>query len=234
MSADSAYRLALQQRLATGGLPHPAVARGDNCLQWQQLLIHCGPLPLTATPAANLALELNSPWLPPQASSGFALLVAGQRQALQQAQPLLDALAPQAGGWLYCGPLGAASFCRRVFDALFYLSGPLLLQAAASGQQTPIDWPALLLQQQELLQQLAALSRDYLQQQGEDAATADEQWQVLDDFRQPPLQQQHFARNLARLLLLADSLGENARQLLEAALDLAAASTGPQNAKSPP
>lgn len=234
MSADSAYRLALQQRLATGGLPYHAVASGDCCLQWQHLLIHCGILPLTAMPAANLALELNSPWLPPQAGSGFALLVGGQREALQQAQPLLDALAPQAGSWLYCGPLGAASFCRRVFDALFYLSGPLLLQTATSGQSATIDWPSLLLQQQQLLQQLAALSRDYLQQQGETPATADEQWQVLNDFRQPPLQQQHFARNLARLLLLANSLGENAQQLLEAALDLAAASAEPQNAKSPP
>ncbi|MFC3533383.1 6-phosphogluconate dehydrogenase [Vogesella facilis] len=233
MSADSAYRLALQQRLATGGLIHPAVAAGDNCLQWQQLLIHCGLLPLSSTPAANLALELNSPWLPPQAGSGFALLVAGQRQALQQARPLLDALAPQAGGWLYCGPLGAASFCRRVFDALFYLSGPLLLQQAASGQPLPIDWPGLLLQQQELLQQLAALSRDYLQQQGDSAAANGEPWQVLDDFRQPPQQQQHFARSLAHLLLLAHGLGENARQLLETALDLAAAAA-PENAKSPP
>lgn len=233
MPADPAYRLAIQQRLASSGLPTSSVAADEHCLQWQQLLLYCGCLPLAVTPAANIALELNSPWLPAQPSGSFALLVAGHHQALQQAVPLLNALAPQAGCWLYCGPLGAASFCRRVLDALFYLTGPLLLQTANISRQAP-DWPSLLLQQKELLQQLAALSRDYLQRQGEAPATAAEQWQVLDDFRQPAPQQQHFARNLARLLLLLDSLGEQASQLLETTLAMPTAAPAAQNTKSPP
>ncbi|SCK18010.1 hypothetical protein [Vogesella sp. LIG4] len=230
MPTDPAYRHALRQRLQAAALDVTEQARA-NCLQWQQLRIHCGVLSLAKPPRTAPDLEINSPWLPPQSGNGFALLVAGQPGALEQARPLLDALALQPGAWLYCGPLGAASFCRRAFDLLFYLSGPLLLQQLPQPDSKLIDWPTLLLQQQELLQQLAALCQDYLQQQGAAPITEQQQWQLLDEFRQPPARQQHFALNLARLLLLANELGENARQLLDTALDGMAAATG---GNSPP
>ena len=216
MASDPNYRHALLQRLSGTALTVRAPARSP-CLLWQQLRIHCGTMPLAKPPRLQPDLEINSPWQPPAGNGGFALLVAGSRPALEQARPLLDALAVQPGAWLYCGPLGAASFCRRVFDVLFYLTGPLLLQQAPGSSQ-PLDWPALLQQQQQLLTQLAALCRDYLQQQGAVVIGEAEQWQLLAEFQQPPAQQQHFALNLAQLLLLANNLGENARQLLETAL----------------
>lgn len=217
MACAPTYRHALLQRLSDTALTVRAPAH-SHCLLWQQLRIYCGTLPLSRQPRPLPDLELNSPWLPLTGEDGFALLVAGPRPALEQAQPLLDALAVQPGAWLYCGPLGAASFCRRVFDVLFYLTGPLLLQQTQSAPQQPLDWPTLLQQQQLLLGRLAALCRDYLQQQGVDAVHEEQQWQLLAEFQQPPAQQQHFALNLAQLLLLANNLGENARQLLEQAL----------------
>ena len=191
--------------------------QGHDTFIWQGITLHCRPLPLgDSQPAEHLELCLL--WQPlPQ--SPTALLVSGDQASHQQCRSLLQTLAGPEQPWLYCGPLGAAGLCKRVFDSLFYLAGPALAQHTSQqqGAAVQIDWLGLVRQQQALADKLAALCRHYLAQHGVHQLPSDAE-RVLNSFRQPPQQQAHYALTLATLLALALELGEPARKLFDSLL----------------
>lgn len=194
--------------------------QGHDLIIWQDITLHCGPLPLGASyPGGHIELCLLWQPLP---HTPAALLVAGEPTEYQQCQTLLQMLAGSGQPWLYCGPLGAAGLCKRVFDSLFYLAGPALAQHASQmqGAAVQIDWLGLVRQQQQLADKLAALCRHYLAQHGIDQLPQDVD-SVLDGFRQPPQQQTHYALTLATLLALALELGQPARKLFDSLLPTA-------------
>ena len=210
-------RDALLQRLPPADAAQ-CTTQGNDIIIWQDLALYCAPLPINTPPPAQAALEACLLWQPLPGCPP-ALLVGAEPLHHQRGQALLQALAGQDQAWLYCGPFGAAGFCKRVFDGLFYLAGPALAQHAsmAQGAAVQIDWLALLQQQQLLADKLAALCRFYLARHGISQLPQDSQ-QVLDCFRQPPQQQAHYALSLATLLAVALASGEPARQLLDSLL----------------
>ncbi|HYM98269.1 MAG TPA: decarboxylating 6-phosphogluconate dehydrogenase [Aestuariivirgaceae bacterium] len=68
---------------------------------------------------------------------GFCLMVGGERQVFNQAEPLLKSLAPGEGagtsraeqGYIYCGPSGSGHFVKMVHNGIEYG----LMQAYAEG-----------------------------------------------------------------------------------------------------
>jgi 6-phosphogluconate dehydrogenase len=68
---------------------------------------------------------------------GFCLMVGGEQQVFNQAEPLLKALAPGGGagtsraeqGYIYCGPSGSGHFVKMVHNGIEYG----LMQAYAEG-----------------------------------------------------------------------------------------------------
>jgi hypothetical protein len=217
MSPSTPDRDALLQRLSPADAAQCA-PQGNDKIIWQGLTLHCTPFPSDALPPAHDALEACLLWQPAPGCPP-ALLVGAKPEDHLRSQALLQALAGQDQAWLYCGPFGAAGFCKRVFDGLFYLAGPALAQHAsqAHGAAVQIDWVALLQQQQQLADKLAALCRLYLARHGICQLPQDSR-HILDCFRQPPQQQTHYALSLATLLAVALASGEPARQLLDSLL----------------
>ena len=194
--------------------------QGHDIIIWQGITLHCRPLPLDADKPAD-DMELCLLWQP-LPTSPTALMVSGDPIKHQQCQALLQSLAGTGQPWLYCGPAGAAGLCKRVFDSLFYLAGPALVQHASQmqGAAVQIDWLSLVRQQQQLADKLAALCRHYLAQHGVYQLPQDAD-SVLESFRQPPQQQVHYALTLATLLALALELGQPARKLFDSLLPTA-------------
>ncbi|RKQ63028.1 hypothetical protein C8E02_0042 [Vogesella indigofera] len=182
---------ALQQRLADCGL-QPAASRHGTALCWQGLR-------LGGSDSADIDVELAVTPHPAARQYGFMLFVGCTPALREQARPLLDALAPAAGAWLWCGPRGAGRFCQRVFDAFLYINGPLLREAMQHGQTQP-DWAAFFTSQLQLGQQLLALAQQYRRAQHDDSQP--ELSALLQEFARPPLLHSHYALTLARLLEL--------------------------------
>jgi len=200
------------QRLTTQGIavstmPAPAglgdwvgLCSGSLCidtangLHWtrQQHAARCSALKLDY-------LELAGPWQEQGGQWGFILFVGGDAPALEQARPLLDALAPLPGAWLHCGPAGSASFTAAVFATL---SQPLAALPQLTPERSPHDardWQALLGKQLETTRRLGQLARDYLTSQGLP--------EVAPSLAEPP---PHYASLLAQLLLvIASALDSN-------------------------
>ncbi len=59
---------------------------------------------------------------------GYCLMVGGQREAYDLAEPILAALAPK-DGYLYCGPSGAGHFVKMIHNGIEYG----MMQAYAEG-----------------------------------------------------------------------------------------------------
>lgn len=158
------------------------VSRAEHCHQHQQQLC-----------------EIKGYFMPHGAQYGFMLMVGADIKPQQQHASLLDTLAPLPGAWLYCGPIGSARFTKDIFDALFYT----LRQACASfapGQLQHMDWNRFLAEQQQLASLLHSRAKEYLARHPADTQyTAAES---LEQFALPPARQQHYAQNLARLLVL--------------------------------
>lgn len=189
---------AIANRLLPLQLRLQATAASTQCHMDEQGL-HCGPHTLSADtatlPAANLGIDF-APH-PLQQQLGFMLFVAGPARPDPTLSRYLDQLAPAPGAWLYCGPHGSARFCRQIFDALFYLCGPILGVPDSTQARLP-DWPHLLQKQWQLAEQLLALCQAY-RHQHQDPPLA-ELASLLTAMATPPAQQDHFALALARLL----------------------------------
>jgi len=159
--------------------------------------------------------EMAGPWQPLGQQFGFPLFVGADTDTRAALTPLFDALAPQAGAWLPCGPAASGRFAAQIFNALT-MACALACQAGWStpGQtlHTP-DWGAFFLQQRTLADKLLALSQRYLALYPDDAAT-DDPWQQLAAFSQPPRQQPHFSASLARLIVLALTQSEAQQAIL--------------------
>ncbi|TDR82655.1 6-phosphogluconate dehydrogenase [Paludibacterium purpuratum] len=159
--------------------------------------------------------EIAGPWQAFGQQYGFALFIGAAPETLDTLTPLFDALAPQAGAWLPCGPAGAGRFAAQIFDALS-MACALACQAGWSTPghtPQPPDWGAFFLQQQVLADKLLALSQLYLSLYPE-TEEAESPWQQLAAFSQPPRQQAHFAANLARLITLALTQREAQQEML--------------------
>lgn len=214
MPACRPERDALIHRLQSS---HPDIAAGSDhdIMLWQGRQIYCAALPsdYQADTTQPPLLELCRLWPASPLHSG--LLLAGSLTEVQACAPLWLSLTGHDQAWLYCGPAGAAGFCKRVFDSLFYAAGPVMAQQALAphGAACQPDWAVLLQQQQILATRLQQLCWQYLQRHGitrlpQDANT------LLALFRTPPQQQSHYALTLAQLMATALVLGEPARQLL--------------------
>lgn len=147
--------------------------------------------------------ELAGPWISIGERYGFPLFIGGTPEVNLRLHPLFDALAPQAGAWLHCGPAGGGYYAAKVFDAL----GMAWVLAMPDGWPEPgaplkaPDWTAFFSKQQELANRLLAFSQLYLSFHPE-AIELDPR-QQLASFNHPPQQQAHFSANLARLIVLA-------------------------------
>lgn len=165
--------------------------------------------------------ELSGHWLRLGEEHGFPLFVGTQATTRPHLQPILDALAPQASAWLYCGPPGAACYTSRIFDALSLVCALAIKAGWASPGTAPQapDWATFFAEQQILSDKLLEISRLYLSFHPE--TTELDPWQQLKEFNQTPSQQLHFAANLARLIVLAlgqrQALQEIFERLLQAA-----------------
>jgi len=155
--------------------------------------------------AAGLSYaELSGPWHSLGEHYGFALFCGGPPDIRERLRPLLDALAPLPGAWLYAGPTGAGYFTAKVFDALC-VAATLVpgreWPSAGSALPTP-DWVAFFTQQQLLADRLLQLAQLYLSRQPPSPAPFDAS-QLLEAFSRPPSEQAHYADHLARLIVLA-------------------------------
>ena len=63
--------------------------------------------------------------------NGYALMVGGTDQSVARAQPLFDALSPDAGGFAHVGPVGAGHFTKMVHNGIEYA----LMQAFGEGYE---------------------------------------------------------------------------------------------------
>jgi len=62
--------------------------------------------------------------------NGYALMVGGEPEAVQQVEPYLKVLAPAADkGWLHCGPVGSGHFTKMIHNGIEYG----MMQAYAEG-----------------------------------------------------------------------------------------------------
>lgn len=213
MPACRPERDALIHRLQSS-YPDIAAHGDDDTMLWQGWRIHCAPLPSALPPVSDITrLELCQLW--PHAPLNPGLLLAGSPAAVTACDPLWHSLTGSEQAWLYCGPLGAAGFCKRVFDSLFYLASPALVQHALpphGAAQRP-DWATLLQQHQLLAARLQQLCWQYLHHHGQESLPQDAD-ALLALFRVPPQRQSHYALTLAQLLATALTLSEPARQLL--------------------
>ena len=191
---------ALLQRLAHCGL-QPAAQRDAALLYWQGLRLGDGD-------SADIDVELAVTPHPAAQQFGYMLFVGCTPALREQARPLLDALAPAPGAWLWCGPRGAGRFCQRVFDAFLYINGPLLHDMLQPGQTQP-DWVAFFASQWQLGQQLLARAQQYRRAQHDDSQP--DLAALLQEFARPPLLHSHYALTLARLL----ELGLSQQQLTQ-------------------
>lgn len=137
-------------------------------------------------------VELAGEWLPPAAEHGFMLLVGNAPQPDSAAWQVLDALAPQAGCWLRCGPAHSARFCQRAFSALLHACHAALPPPEPLARSMP--WEALLQAQWQLADKLRQLSAAYLA----------ERVGLQPPYPSPlPESARHYAANLARGIVLA-------------------------------
>ena len=213
MPACRPERDALIHRLQSS-YPDIAADGDDDIILWQGWRIHCAPLPSALAPVTDITrLELCQLW--PHSPLNPGLLLAGSPATVAACDPLWHSLTGTPQTWLYCGPLGAAGFCKRVFDSLFYLASPALIQHTLQhhGAAQQADWAALLQQHQQLAERLQALCWQYLHHHGLTTLPQDA-GALLALFRVPPQQQDHYALTLAQLLATALTLSEPARRLL--------------------
>ena len=79
-------------------------------------------------------------------ANGYALMVGGTAEAVARLQPIFDALAPESGGFVHAGPVGAGHFTKMVHNGIeyglmqAYAEGYELLSASSFG----IDVPAVI------------------------------------------------------------------------------------------
>ena len=146
--------------------------------------------------------ELAGSWISAGRQYGFPLYAGSPASLRPRLKPVLDALAPQANAWLYCGPPGSGRYAAQVMDALS-MAWVLACQAgwAQPGDPpTPPDWNAFFKQQQQLTNKLLQYARNYLSHFPlETVSTAELAWSALDVGIS---RQEHFSANLARLLIL--------------------------------
>lgn len=198
---------------------------------FDDLLIDTGPTPLTgrvdrahACRAAGLAYaELAGHWLEPGTELGFAVFAGATSADRDRLRPLLDALAPRAGAWLFCGPPGGGCYAAHTFDALTSAAA-LAMQAGWTCPGTPLqppDWGAFFRQQEELATRLLGWARLYLTLYP-DLPELDP-WAQLARFSAPPTAQAHFSANLARLIVLALGQGFAQQEILQTLLPLSPA-----------
>jgi hypothetical protein len=133
-------------------------------LQPGDILLRCipdsalhGPAPLAQHADPATLTWQDSPFA---IEHGFMLFVGGPPAVLQQAAPVLDALAPLPGGWLVVGDALAPVFVAQVLQQLGL--GITHLAGFAAVGDAP-DWPAILDGQRALLTSSATLATRYLQ-----------------------------------------------------------------------
>lgn len=211
----------------------PVAGIADGALLAGQQLLDCGARTLGERHALAADCraqgldyaECAGHWLPPGVQYGFALYVGCDRAQRRRFAPLLDALAPRRAAWLHCGPSGAGWYAAHVVDALSAACA-LAMQAGWStpgGTLHTPDWQAFFAGQAQLADRLLALSQRYLALCPAPAADRDDPWQSLAAFRRPPAEQDHFAGNLARLVVLALGQGIELQRIFETLAARAAA-----------
>ena len=194
------------RRLAARGLP-PASASGPASwpADWIGIALENGWLDLGRDGDAALTrrqrqcedagiafIELGGDWQAPAAEHGFMLLAGSRQPPAGEALTLLDALAPQAGCWLHCGPAHSARFCQRVFAALLHAGRAAL--PLPDAQPRALQWEEMLSSQWQLADKLRQLADAYLI----------EHLGQRPPYPSPlPDEARHFAANLARSIALA-------------------------------
>lgn len=130
----------------------------------------------------DVGIYLN-PW---GAQYGFALMVGGNKPALQQAAFSLDALAPMAPqGWLHCGPPGSGLFMRQLQRSVEQAVARSVSRAHrdfSNGGPLEISY-----QQIAALWQDGSELRQILQQQANDYLSRVDPDQPFAAFFEPPL-----------------------------------------------
>ncbi|NWK76941.1 hypothetical protein [Aquitalea sp. LB_tupeE] len=147
-------------------------------------------------------VEVCGSWLPQGESMGFMLLCGSNALPAPAAMQWLDHCAPLPGAWLHCGPCGSARYTHHVMQALQHAWQLGWQHNPTTAKPQQLDWEALMQQQWQLADKLLQLSQAYLRSHGmapdpTDSAT------LRQRFAQPPSRQQHFAANLALLIVLA-------------------------------
>jgi hypothetical protein len=148
--------------------------------------------------------EWDGQWLSPGVEFGFQLFTGSRDEERDRLRPVLDALAPFPGAWLYCGPQGAGYFAAKVFDALTMAYTLALREpwpSAENGMLRAPDWGVFFSEQQLLADKLLQFSHRYLALYPESAYV--DVSAVLEAFNCAPAFQAHFSANLARLIVLA-------------------------------
>jgi hypothetical protein len=143
-------------------------------------------------------------WLIPGVEQGFQLFTGSDVRQRDLLLPVLDALAPVPGAWLYCGPAGAGYYAAKVFDALTMAYTEAIKAVLPDLQQGVLqapDWQHFFRQQQQLAQKILQFSELYLSLNPQEITL--DPWQQLQAFALPPRLQGHFSANLAHLMVLA-------------------------------
>lgn len=158
-----------QATMVVADIPHSGpccwlVGPGQNPpLQPGDILLRCIPdfALHWPDPSARHADHATLTWQdsPFAIEHGFMLFAGGPRVVLQQAAPVLDALAPLPGGWLVVGDALAPVFVAQVLQQLGL--GVTHLAGFAAVGDAP-DWPAIMDGQRALLVASAALATRYL------------------------------------------------------------------------
>jgi hypothetical protein len=217
------------QRLLAAGLPCEVPEAKPTWLppDWEGYLAgHCW-LDLAMDDSQSLAartehcqqhgialVEICTNWQPQGEVLGFMLLCGSNAPPSPAAVQWLDHCAPLPGAWLHCGPSGSARFTHHVMQALQHAWQLALRQGAATGRPQRLDWEALMQQQWQLADKLLQLSQAYLHSHGIVPDPADSAT-LRQRFALPPSHQQHFAANLALLIVLAMQQRDTLHDILQ-------------------
>jgi 6-phosphogluconate dehydrogenase len=77
--------------------------------------------------------------------NGYGVMVGGEREAVEPLEPIFRALAPDDGGYVYCGPPGSGHYVKMVHNGIEYG----MMQAYAEGfevlhtSEYPVDMAAV-------------------------------------------------------------------------------------------
>ena len=159
-------------------------------------------------------VEICASWQPQGETMGFMLLCGSAERPCCSAVQWLDHCAPLTGAWLHCGPSGSARYTQHVLHALQHAWQLAWQQSPSTGKPQLLDWEVLMQQQWHIADKLLQLSQAYLSSHGITPDPADSSM-LRQRFALPPSHQQHFAANLALLIVLAMQQRDTLHDILQ-------------------